>query len=83
MNEGGATHVGCGRPARRYFLTARVSDPERAHEALARIRARYTVEQAAKDYEAKIQFQAGRSLKRRAAALGYELVPKAEPAPAG
>ncbi|MDB5312592.1 MAG: Transposase family protein [Gemmataceae bacterium] len=39
--EGGVTHVGCRMPARRYFLDARVSDPERAHEARARIRALY------------------------------------------
>ncbi|MDB5306231.1 MAG: Transposase family protein [Gemmataceae bacterium] len=81
--EGGVTLVGCGMPARRYFLDARVSVPERAHEALARIRARSTVEQAAKEYEAKIRAQAQRSLKRRAASLGYELVPKAEPASSG
>jgi transposase len=42
--EGGATHVGCWMHARRYFFDARLSDPERAHEALARIRALYAVE---------------------------------------
>src|SRR5581483_4979631 len=47
--EGGATHVGCMMHVRRYFFDARLSDPERAHEALARIRALYAVEQAAKE----------------------------------
>jgi transposase len=46
--EGGATHVGCMMHVRRYFFDARLNDPERAHEALARIRALYAVEQAAK-----------------------------------
>src|SRR5262245_9432472 len=46
--EGGATHVGCWMHVRRYFFDARLNDPERAHEALARIRALYAVEQAAK-----------------------------------
>ena len=36
---GGATHAGCMRHVRRYFFDARLNDPERAHEALARIRA--------------------------------------------
>jgi hypothetical protein len=35
--------------ARRYFFDARLNDPERAHEALARIRALYAAEQAAKE----------------------------------
>jgi transposase len=47
--EGGATHVGCMMHVRRYFYDARLNDPERAHEALARIRALYAVEQAAKE----------------------------------
>jgi hypothetical protein len=34
--------------ARRYFFDARLSDPERAHEALARIRALYAIERDAK-----------------------------------
>jgi hypothetical protein len=46
---GGATHVGCWRHARRYFFDARLSDPRRAHEALARIRALYAVEREAKE----------------------------------
>jgi transposase len=46
--EGGATHVGCWAHARRYFFDARLSDPQRAHEALARIRALYAVEADAK-----------------------------------
>jgi transposase len=46
--EGGATHVGCWMHARRYFFDARLSDPERAHEALARIRALYATERDAK-----------------------------------
>ena len=47
--EGGATHVGCWMHARRYFFDARLTDPERAHEALARIRALYAVEREAKE----------------------------------
>jgi transposase len=47
--EGGARHVGCWAHARRYFFDARLSDPERAHEALARIRTLYAVEREAKD----------------------------------
>ena len=42
----------------------------------------YVVE-GMKEYEAKIQAQLERSLKRKAAELGYELMPKAQPAPAG
>src|SRR5262249_43958024 len=48
---GGATHVGCWMHARRYFFDARLTDPERAHEALARIRALYAVERDAKEQE--------------------------------
>lgn len=47
--EAGATRVGCWAHARRYFFDARLSDPERAHEALARIRALYAVEREAKE----------------------------------
>jgi transposase len=47
--EGGATHVGCMMHVRRYFFDARLNDPERAHEALARIRALYAVEREAKE----------------------------------
>jgi transposase len=46
---GGATHVGCWMHARRYFFDARLSDPERSHEALAHIRALYAVERDAKE----------------------------------
>jgi transposase len=48
---GGATHVGCWMHTRRYFFDARLSDPGRAHEALARIRALYAVERDAKERE--------------------------------
>jgi transposase len=41
--------VGCWAHARRKFFEARTSDPERAHEALARIRELYAVEAAGKD----------------------------------
>jgi transposase len=47
--EGGATHVGCMMPVRRYFFDARLTDPGRSHEALARIRALYAVEREAKE----------------------------------
>jgi hypothetical protein len=46
--EAGARRVGCMMHARRYFFDARLSDPERAHEAIARIRALYAVERGAK-----------------------------------
>jgi hypothetical protein len=46
---GGATRVGCWAHARRYFFDARLSDPERAHDALARIRGLYAVEREAKE----------------------------------
>src|SRR5262245_60792362 len=48
---GGATHVGCWMHTRRYFFDARLTDPERAHQALARIRALYAVERDAKETE--------------------------------
>ena len=51
MYEGGARHVGCWMHVRRHFLDARLTDPERAHEALARIRALYAVERDAKERE--------------------------------
>src|SRR5262249_15319568 len=41
----------CWMHARRYFFEARLSDPERAHDALARIRALYVVERDAKEKE--------------------------------
>src|SRR5262245_37939312 len=47
--DGGARHVGCWAHARRYFFDARLTDPERAHQALARIRALYAVEREAKE----------------------------------
>jgi transposase len=47
--EGGATHVGCWAHGRRYFFDARLSDPERSHDALARIRALYAAEREAKE----------------------------------
>jgi hypothetical protein len=47
--EAGATRVGCWAHARRYFFDARLSDPARAHEALARVRALYAVEREAEE----------------------------------
>ena len=47
LYEAGARHAGCWAHARRYFFDARLSDPERAHETRARIRALSAVEQAA------------------------------------
>ena len=49
--QAGATHVGCWAHARRYFYDARLTSPELAHEALARIRTLYAVEAAAKKEE--------------------------------
>ena len=49
MYAGRATHVGCMMHVRRYFFDARLNDPERSHEALARIRALYAIERAAKE----------------------------------
>jgi hypothetical protein len=51
LYRAGATHVACLAHARRYFYDARLSDPERAHEALARIRALYAVEADAKEQQ--------------------------------
>src|SRR5947209_1603537 len=48
LYRAGATHVGCWAHCRRYFFEARLSSPELAHEALARIRALYAVETDAK-----------------------------------
>lgn len=48
VRAGGATHVGCWARARRYFFDTRLSDPVRAHEALARVRALYAAEREAK-----------------------------------
>jgi transposase len=42
--DGGATRAGCWMHTRRYVFEARLSDPGRAHEALARVRALYAVE---------------------------------------
>lgn len=47
--DGGATHIGCWAHARRYFFDARLSDPERSHEALTRVRAPYAVEREANE----------------------------------
>jgi transposase len=47
----GVVEVGCLAHARRKFHEARATDPERAHEALARIRQLYAVERAAKDLD--------------------------------
>ena len=44
----GVVEVGCFAHARRKFYEARSTDPERAHEALARIRQLYEVERTAK-----------------------------------
>jgi len=52
--------VGCFAHARRKFYDARTSDPERAHEALARIRLLYAVEAAGKGLD-----DAGRLALRR------------------
>ena len=49
--EAGATRVGCWAHARRYFFDAKLSSPELAHEALARIRTLYAVEAEAKKLE--------------------------------
>jgi transposase len=46
---GGAMHVGCWMHAPRYFFDARLSDSQRAHEALGRIRALCAVERDAKE----------------------------------
>jgi len=56
----GVVEVGCWAHARRRFYDARTSDPERAHEALARIRALYAVEVAGKGLD-----DAGRLALRR------------------
>jgi len=55
----GVVEVGCFAHARRKFFDARTSDPERAHEALARIRLLYAVETAGKGLD-----EAGRLAQR-------------------
>jgi len=45
----GATHVGCWMHVRRNFFEAKESAPAQAHEALARIRQLYAVEEDAKE----------------------------------
>jgi len=59
----GVVEVGCFAHSRRKFFEARTSDPERAHEALARIRALYAVEVAVKglDDEARLALRRERS----------------------
>jgi hypothetical protein len=47
----GVVEVGCFAHARRKFYEAWATAPERAHEALARIRRLYEVERAAKDLD--------------------------------
>jgi transposase len=50
IDAGGKVHeVGCWAHARRKFYETRASDPERAHEALARIRQVYDVEDRARE----------------------------------
>lgn len=56
----GVVEVGCFAHARRKFFDARTSDPERSHEALARIRLLYAVETAGRDLD-----EAGRLALRR------------------
>jgi transposase len=48
LHARGVVEVGCWAHARRRFFDARSSDPERAHEALARIGELYGVESAAR-----------------------------------
>jgi transposase len=47
----GVVEVGCWAHARRKFFDARSGDPERAHEALARIRLLYALEAGGKDLD--------------------------------
>lgn len=47
----GATHVGCWMHVRRNFFEAKETAPAQAHEALARIRQLYAVEEEAKKQE--------------------------------
>ncbi|MDB5352722.1 MAG: Transposase family protein [Planctomycetota bacterium] len=56
----GVVEVGCWAHARRKFFDARTSDPERSHEALARIRLLYAAEAAGKGLD-----EAGRLALRR------------------
>jgi hypothetical protein len=49
LHSRGVAEVGCWAHGRRRFYEARTSDPERAHEALARIRLLYEVERAGKE----------------------------------
>ena len=61
LYRAGAVHAACWAHARRYFYDARLSDPKRAHEALARIRTLYAVEAEAKERKLDVlQLQAHR-----------------------
>jgi transposase len=81
----GATHVGCWMHVRRNFFEAKESAPVQAHEALARIRLLYAVEEQAKDQgltgverAAYRQEHAGPALEAFAAWLAQE-VPRVLP----
>ncbi|MDG3005871.1 IS66 family transposase [Paludisphaera mucosa] len=60
----GVVEVGCFAQARRKFYDARTSDPERSHEASARIRAFYAVEATGTglDDEARLALRRDRSV---------------------
>jgi len=60
----GVVEVGCFAHARRKFYEARTSDPERAHEALARIRSLYALETEGKGLseEARLALRRERSV---------------------
>jgi transposase len=51
-SEGAVVEVGCWAHARRKFVEAEATSPALAHEAVARIKALYAVEHAAKDLDA-------------------------------
>lgn len=51
--------VGCWAHARRYFFDAKENDPARAHEALARIRRLYAIEEKAKELIAERRLTGG------------------------
>jgi transposase len=54
-SKGAVVEVGCWAHARRKFVEAEATSPAPAHEAVARIKALYAVEHAAKDLDAPVR----------------------------
>jgi transposase len=77
------TEVGCWAHARRKFFEARGSDPPRAHEALARIRGLYDVEDRARDFDGarRAELRLRESVPALAALFGWLLAQRPQVLP--